>query len=256
MAKQLKRPKKVPYTLIPEKTDAGKTMYALVYALVDEHHEELSRTNVRIALAWATGWKPDVDGRVMLGKCKKATDLDRELAPFDFVILLNRDFWQNPRVTDLQRRALLDHELMHAAVAYDENGDAKVDDRGRTVYRIRKHDLEEFSDIAQRYGCWKRDIEAFMRALSRADAQSTGFVGYSSLREALKTVGVEVPLDTIVAWTAADRRDVLIWTRLRQDDDATAVNATLSDSMPACLAAALAPPSVPPARESDRAAGF
>jgi hypothetical protein len=89
-------------------------MYERLYRIVADHHEDLDRTNVRIALAWATSWKPDVDGRLTLGKCKKATDLDRELAPYDFVILLNRDFWQNPRVTDVQRQALLDHELMHA----------------------------------------------------------------------------------------------------------------------------------------------
>jgi hypothetical protein len=120
-------PKAVSYVLIPPKTDIGAPMYERLYSIIDDHHEDLARTNVRIALAWATTWKADVDGRLTLGKCKKASDLDRELAPYDFVILLNRDFWMNPRVSDLQRSALLDHELMHAAVAYDENGDAKVD---------------------------------------------------------------------------------------------------------------------------------
>jgi hypothetical protein len=93
---RVRRPKPVSYTLIPPQSDIGFPMYALLHEIIDESHEELSRTNVRVALAWATSWKPDVDGRLVLGKCKKASDLDRELAPYDFVILLNRDYERLP----------------------------------------------------------------------------------------------------------------------------------------------------------------
>jgi len=171
----MKRPKKagapktVSYVLIPPTSAIGQPMYERLYALIDDHHEDLSRTNVRVALAWATAWKPDVDGRLTLGKCKKASDLDRELAPYDFVILLNRDFWQNPNVTDAQRQALLDHELMHAAIVYDEQGDPKVDERDRTCFRIRKHDIEEFADIVSRHGCYKATSRPSRR---RCDALS------------------------------------------------------------------------------------
>lgn len=206
MVKKLKQPKAVSYTVISQTSDIGIPMYELLYSIIDQFHDELSRTNVRIVLAWAISWKADVDGRLVLGKCKKASDLDRELAPFDFVILLNRDFWQNPRVTEQQRLALLDHELMHAAVAYDENGDAKCDERGRTVYRLRKHDLEEFSAIASRHGCWKRDIEAFAQALRLAEQQTTGWVGYASLHETLKANGVYSRLDVVDRCAVPDLR--------------------------------------------------
>lgn len=243
--KKLKRPKAVAYVLIPEKSDIGRPMYEQLFAIVDEYHQELSASNVRIALAWSLAWKPDVDGRLTLGKCKKASDLDRELAPYDFVILLNRDFWQNPRFTDLQRKALLDHELLHAAIAYDENGEGKVDERGRTVYRIRKHDLEEFSEIASRYGCWKKDIEDFARALARAEhATKPYWVGFTSLRDALKDIGLDVPVETIATWPDVERLDVLTWTRVRQEADVRQVNINLCANMPACLAAAvISPPS-------------
>jgi len=231
--------KAVPYTLIPRDSDVGRPMYERLHMLIDEHHEELSQLNVRIALAWATAWKADVDGRVVLGKCKKASDLDRELAPYDFVILLNREFWQNPRVTDLQRSALMDHELMHAAIAYDEQGDPKHDERGRVVYRIRKHDLEEFCDIPARYGCWKSDIEAFARALARAE-QKADWVGYSSLAELLEEIGVRVPIAVIAGWSIDERRDVRTWAILRQQADVKA-NVAMSPSTPACLAAAIEP---------------
>jgi hypothetical protein len=246
--RRVRRPKTVSYTLIPQGSDVGTPMYDLLYRIVADHHEDLDRTQVRIALAWATSWKADVDGRLMLGKCKKATDLDRELAPYDFVILLNRDFWQNPRVTDVQRRALLDHELMHAAVVYDDQGDLKTDERGRQVYRIRKHDLEEFSDIASRYGCWKRDIESFAQALRRAEVKVGGaWVGFSSLHETLREIGVEVALEVIAAWPDRERREVMTWALLRQAAGEQ-VNVGLSPSMPACLVAAVRPPADQPAQ--------
>lgn len=161
--------KKVAYELIGEGTDDGTPMYLLLHELISKHHEHLR--DARIALAWAKSWKPDVDGRLILGKCKKASDLDRELAAFDFIILLNRGFWRDPDVTDAQRRALLDHELCHAAVAYDQRGEPIIDERGRQVFRLRKHDIEEFAAIVERHGTYKRDLETFAAALRRRGAK-------------------------------------------------------------------------------------
>lgn len=165
------KPKKVSYELITINSPAGEKMYPLMNRLIEESHEEL--TDARIALAWNTSWKPDKDGRVTLGKCKKATDLDRELYPYDFVIMLQRDFYEDGEVTDHQRSALIDHELSHAAVTEDPlTGDPIIDERGRKVYRLRKHDVEEFSSIIARYGTYKRDLEDFAQALNAAKKKS------------------------------------------------------------------------------------
>jgi hypothetical protein len=161
-----KKPKRVAYELLPPDNAA----YKLLSRLVSEHHREL--IGASIMLAWCSSWRADVDGRQTLGQCKKASDLDRELATHDFVILLQRDFWTNPAVEDMQRRALLDHELCHATVKLDPNTlEPQEDERGRKVFRVRKHDLEEFAEIAQRYGCWKKDLENFAQALQRAEVQ-------------------------------------------------------------------------------------
>lgn len=160
------KPKKVSYELIPPKSEAGKVMYRLLNELVKEHHDDIR--DARIALAWNISWKPDVDGRVTLGKCKKASDLDRELMAFDFVILLRREFWEDGTVTDAQRAALLDHELCHATVKYSTDNEPVIDERDRKVYRIRKHDIEEFAEIIERHGLYKRDLEWFAAALRRA----------------------------------------------------------------------------------------
>jgi hypothetical protein len=134
---------------------------------VNRHHRELIGAN--IALAWCTSWRADLDGRQTLGQCKRASDLDRECAPYDFVILLNKDFVTNPAVSEKQREALLDHELCHATVKLDpETHEPMVDERNRTVYRVRKHDIEEFGEVVERHGCYKRDLEKFAQALRRA----------------------------------------------------------------------------------------
>jgi len=160
------KPKRVSYELIPRDHVQHYAMYHLLDELVRQHHADLR--DARIALAWCTSWKPDVDGHVTLGKCKKASDLDRELAAFDFIILLRRSFWLDLRVEDRQRRALLDHELCHAALKLDERGEPIEDERGRKVYRVRKHDLEEFNAIVERHGMWTGDIETFAASLKRA----------------------------------------------------------------------------------------
>lgn len=157
------KPKKVSYELIDRSSVPGHPMYALLDELVWAHHKELSKA--RIALAWCTSWNPDADGRVKLGQCKKASDLDRDLHQFDFIILLRKSFWTDDRVTPQQRRALLDHELMHATVKIGKHGESVEDERGRLVYRTRRHDLEEFTDIVRRYGLYKADLEQFAAAL-------------------------------------------------------------------------------------------
>jgi len=237
--RKAKKHKPISYELIPRDVEWGRLMYEQLYQIIDQYHEELSQTDVRIALAWSRSWQPDVDGRLTLGKCVKASELHRELAPFDFCILLNRDFWRNERVTAVQRRALLDHELMHAAVARDENGDPKVDERGRVMYRMRKHDLEEFRDIVARHGCYKSDIEEFMKAVVRAEQLAgSSWVGYTTLHEQLKSIGYDVAPIVIATWSADDRREVHTWALLRQEAGETSRSA-VTQTIPSVLAEAV-----------------
>lgn len=153
--------KKLTYKVIEPKSDDGKRAYRMLRELVGTYHGELEENKARIALAWALSWKPDGDDRTVIGKCKLVGALERELMPYDFVIVLNESFWHDEAVTDKQRLALLDHELSHAAVKLDAAGDPVEDERGRVVFRIRKHDIEEFSAVVGRHGLYKSDLVAF-----------------------------------------------------------------------------------------------
>jgi hypothetical protein len=150
-----------------ERKHAGKIVepYRILEALVAEFHEHLK--DAKIALAWRFGWRADADGRLRLGSCKKGSDLDRALANYDFVIQLNHEAWNQSGFDSEKRTALIDHELCHAQVACDTNGEPKLDDQGRTCYRIRKHDVEEFSEVVARHGCYKADLEHFAAQMGK-----------------------------------------------------------------------------------------
>lgn len=175
--KKAKGPKQLTYKLIESGNEPGLSMYAMLAEIVAGYHEDLAQAV--IGLAWNLTWKPDVDGRVQIGKCKKSSDLDRELMDFDFVIVLNREFWQEKLVEDNQRRALLDHELCHGALKFDADGEPVEDERERKVYRTKKHDVEEFTAIIERHGCYKRDLEQFAAALRKSKQGSLLFKDFA-----------------------------------------------------------------------------
>lgn len=165
-AKKVKTGKKVNFLLIPEQDAQGNTPepYKLLNDVRTLHHGDTKQA--RIALAWRLRTKADKDGRIKLGQCIKVSDLHREFADYDFIITLNRDFWEDTVVTDAQRSALLDHEMMHAAPSYNgESGEHEVDERGRFLFRVRGHDFEDFNDIIQRHGIWKRDLQRLAELL-------------------------------------------------------------------------------------------
>jgi hypothetical protein len=153
-----KKAKKLPpFELIDHEAKPQLEPYKLMAEIRKAHHPDIK--DAKICLAYQKGLKADVDGHVTLGKCIKASDLQRELVAWDFVILLNFEMWTSTGFTKEKKMALLDHELCHADVALDKDGEPKVDAAGRKTYRIRKHDYQEFHAIIERHGLWDRDLK-------------------------------------------------------------------------------------------------
>ena len=160
----MKEPKNkaVNYDVVPKSHDA----YEVLDRALDWHDE---LREAKIALAWRKKLKADVDGRIVLGRCHKISDLHKEFIPFDFVIVLNREYWE--QFNDEQRIALMDHELCHAAASLDsDSAEQKYDEKGRPCWRVRKHDIEEFREVVQRHGCYKADLEEFAKVLRSKSA--------------------------------------------------------------------------------------
>jgi hypothetical protein len=174
MAHKLPKPKKVNFRLVPPKDgpahDHIPEPYRLMEEIREKHHPELREAN--IALAWRLALKRDKDGHLILGKCVKASDLNKEFAPYDFVILLNYEVWHDPEFDKPKKLALLDHELCHADVSLNKQFEKVRDERDRLVWRLRKHDIEEFRAVVERHGCYKRDLEEFAKVLLKKQGKS------------------------------------------------------------------------------------
>ena len=158
---KMKKPKKISVEVIPQHDESGEQLplYQLLDTLIDKFHEHLQ--TAKIVLVWQADMKPDTDGRIVLGTCRRRSDLDRELGDVDFVIALNKDAWGT--LKENQQTAVLDHELCHAQVARDKEGGMKRYAKDRPIWRLRKHDLEEFKAIVARHGMYKQDIAGFVQ---------------------------------------------------------------------------------------------
>lgn len=91
-----------------------------------------------------------------IAKCIKAPTLWHDLTGYDVAIWVRAYFWE--RFDPTSREALMAHELLHLDVEYDDDGEVKL--------AIRKHDLEEFDDVARHFGAALPGIAEFNRAFA------------------------------------------------------------------------------------------
>ena len=116
-------------------------------------------------------------------------DQDDGMVAKPFFLISVWDFaWS--QFNEKQRVALVDHELCHGTVAVNAEGETKEQEDGRPVYRVRKHDVEEFREIVERYGLWKADLEAFGVTAGKA-AQQAGLFDAAVKGHELKLTGTD-----------------------------------------------------------------
>lgn len=161
------KPKPITYRAIDEETDGVvHATYEIMHELIGAFHPHLAQAN--IAIMWRYGWKRCRDGHLKGGEMRLCAEVDRELHGFDFVMALNYKLWSE--LDETCQVAIVDHELCHAQVDDDDDGDVRVDEKGRICYRIKKHDLEEFTAIVGRYGQYRQGVKDMIaKALEHAD---------------------------------------------------------------------------------------
>lgn len=82
-------------------------------------------------------------GNVVYGECIKVNELYKDFAPFEFIIVV---YSRNAEgFTDEQMKILLEHELLHVGVEYNDNGDIS------RAY-VKEHDFSDFKQITRKYG--------------------------------------------------------------------------------------------------------
>lgn len=76
------------------------------------------------------------------GRCVKAPKLWHDITGVDFAIWVRKHFWDDFN-TEL-RRAVVLHELLHIEIKRDKDNQPR--------FATRKHDVEDFVDVARQYG--------------------------------------------------------------------------------------------------------
>ena len=122
---------------------APESVLHLAQELIEKYHEHLQGANIGFVFRETADRSGD---KLVLGKAAKVSPRDKVFNNLDFVIWLAQDWWRGI-LTDVQRQALLDHELCHCV--FDEETE---------TYKLRGHDIEEFREIVERYGLWSDDL--------------------------------------------------------------------------------------------------
>lgn len=124
--------------------------------LIAEHHTRLE--GIRVDFVFRDKASKS-NGKIVLGKARKVSGLNAFLANDDghdfFVIEIAEDEWE--QMPPSKRRALVDHELCHCTIDFDE-------DKGVVTLGIKGHDVEAFVEEIERNGLWKDDLAEFAKA--------------------------------------------------------------------------------------------
>lgn len=141
--------------------------------LIGKHHTDLADVTVEFVFR---SEHAERHGQQVWGKARKVSGLnaflahqaaaravgEEPLAGEDsieafFVIEIAEDIWTI--LTPAQKEALVDHELSHCRTKL--NKDEEI------VLYVAPHDLEEFNNVVERHGLWRRNVEQLVRSLKR-----------------------------------------------------------------------------------------
>ncbi len=106
--------------------------------------------------------------RMVIGMCVRVDDRNWTLTKNDFIIEIAQDVWEDERTTDAYKRALVHHELCHAAIRLDKEGQPAFDEKsGRLKTYSKPHEIEEFNVILKTYGDWHEQLRAYLEVFGK-----------------------------------------------------------------------------------------
>lgn len=120
-----------------EYEEAPDEVLELANSVIAKHHEHLMDARIGFIMRARA---PRRGSMVTWGYARGVSKENQVFVPFDFIITLSEDVWD--ALTELQRTALIDHELCHC-IGYPDH------------WTTKGHDFEEFFCIIDRYGFWR-----------------------------------------------------------------------------------------------------
>jgi len=128
--------------------EVDRTVETIFEEVIAASHGEVGEYNIVVLFkpkTWSKG------GMEVMGKAALCGAQEKLLSDVDGVITIGWDWWDETATRE-QKVALLDHELSHFAVEFD-------DETGEATLTIVGHDVEEFLGVWERHGAWTVDLE-------------------------------------------------------------------------------------------------
>lgn len=128
---------------------ATKEVRNLVKEMRVKHYPKFEKAKIVVLLRFG---KWDKWGEIgIVGKKQRVCGIDG-----DYVLTFNGDAWDH--LSDKQKNALVFHELYHMARKKTKNG---------IKFKLRRHDVEEFVEVAKRYGSWTPNLKSLQEVLAK-----------------------------------------------------------------------------------------
>lgn len=141
---------------MPHYDKSSPQVAEIINSLISQYYPDLEEGQVTIESIFAYdskgGFPVKANGYPALA-CIKINNLKNRVKGFaDAEITIDAENFKS--MTEAQKIALLDHELMHLVVVRDKEGNIKTDDANRSKLRLKKHDYQMgwFKEIAVRHG--------------------------------------------------------------------------------------------------------
>lgn len=142
---------------------SDKELAGFAQPILDKFHPNLKL----IKIAFLFREEASITGdRVIAGMAVKVDDRNWSLHKVDAIVEIARDVWED--ANEQFRAALIDHELSHIGIRFDENATPVMDEAtNRVKVFMRPHSIEEFDDVLARHGAYHKALRSFLDAFAK-----------------------------------------------------------------------------------------
>jgi len=145
------------------KYEESTTLKNLGESLIEKHHP--NHKHVKICYEFRDEASIS-NGKVIAGRCVRVDDRNFIIHGYDVIIEIAKDVWTE--ATDNFKTAIMDHELSHIGIRFEDDGEPERDSKNdRVKVYLRHHDIEEFADVLERYGDYHVALREFLKAFER-----------------------------------------------------------------------------------------
>ncbi|MGW8823420.1 putative metallopeptidase [Paenibacillus lautus] len=147
-------------------TRASEETIELLEDMIEKHHPHLARSEFLIMMkhgGWKSKGKPKFSGITINNEAVRM-EMDKDL-----ILYLNADMWN--KMTEPQKRYVLDHALFGLDVKKDKHEDVLEADDGRPLLKTLPPDIEAFFAVITRHGAVSEDVKRLAVAIKEVNVE-------------------------------------------------------------------------------------